>query len=471
MSSITELKDRQKKPFRAQVKKKGFGVKVAYFETLDKAQAWCDEIEDLHKSKLTGQKPTKDKLADLTIGKMLNRYLQEVAKHKASDSDTNNIKHFLTWNDIANRNPRAFDRYDAKDYIKYLENDYVWQGKSYMLNDKLITPKREPKKLRPAALNMAIGYLHHAWSYAAHEWREYQQLLEFPNPWAKIKPKAKFKQRPKRRLRKGELDKLADSCHYRKGHYKIYSLLAINLALETGMRLQEVFNLDWRDIHIERRRIHITKTKTDYLNEVDGLWIVMTLSATWFLAQLHYHLNRPKEGRVFPMNKGAFSQMWNSILMRAGIPFRDRDYKQIGTGITIQKDGIGLHFHDLRREATSRWKHCLSVVELGAMLGQEGKEVTYVYLEHDEDDLTVIQQKLDCHALGLQYPTDVTQLKQLSSLTQLAEDDLNQRVKSGLPAHMERHYPEIFEQIKKMSWFKETPIEESNVVNFKQRSK
>jgi integrase len=463
MASITELKDRQKKPFRAQVKKKGFGVKVAYFSTRDEAIKWCDEIEDLHKSKLTGQKPTKDKLADLTIGKMLTRYIEEVAKHKASIADPSNIRNFLTWKDVANRNPRAFDRYDAKDYLRYLENDYVWQGKTYSLNGKLITPNREAKKLRPAAITRSLAALHHAWKYAANEWREYQQLLEFPNPWSEIKPKTRIKKR-RRRLMKGELDKIASACNGCKGHYKLYSLLAINLALETGMRLQEIFNLDWRDILIDLRRIHIRKSKTDYRREVDGRWIVMTATATWQLAHLNISLNRPTEGLLFPMSKVAFKQMWDSILKRAGISFRDRDYKQPITRIHIPKDGVGLTFHDLRREAASRWKRCLLLDEIGAMLGHADKTETEGYLEYDSDDLTEIQNKLDKYTLNDKTFAEVCGGH---SVFELAEADMQQRVKAGLPAHIETQHPDMFEYIKKMGWFKETSNETTNVVQLK----
>jgi len=36
-----------------------------------------------------------------------------------------------------------------------------------------------------------------------------------------------------------------------------------HLAVETGMRLQEVFDLIWRDIDFNKRCIHIRKSKTD----------------------------------------------------------------------------------------------------------------------------------------------------------------------------------------------------------------
>jgi integrase len=35
------------------------------------------------------------------------------------------------------------------------------------------------------------------------------------------------------------------------------------LALDTGMRMQEILNLKWSDIDFEQRRIEIRKSKTD----------------------------------------------------------------------------------------------------------------------------------------------------------------------------------------------------------------
>lgn len=426
MASIVELKDRKKNPFKAQIRNKGFEPKIGYFPSWDEAKEWCDDIEADQRRRSRGQKPTLANLSKLTVGMLLETYMEKVSPYKASAlSETKDIKNFLAWKDVRNRPLIAFDRYEAQEYIDYLEKEHVWKGKPYMRNGKLINPKRDPKRLKPATIKRVKMIMHHAWNTAEAEWRKYEGL---DNPWMKVKVRGKIKKRT-RRLNPGELGKLLRACNGCKGDYRMYSRIVIYLTLETGMRLQEIFNLDWRDINLDTRRIHIRKTKTDYKRDVDGRWIVLTVVARMYLHGLVYHLDnrqplsiedlddiieeereealrttykvvQPQEGPVFPQAKINFKQMWRDIIMRSGIPLAHKDYIQPHTKQLIQKDGIGLTFHDLRREAASRFKRCLYVDEIGMMLGHGDKTITELYLTYDGDDLTEIQNKLDRYALG-----------------------------------------------------------------------
>jgi integrase len=79
-------------------------------------------------------------------------------------------------------------------------------------------------------------------------------------------------------------------CH---GNNKFYVPLAMDLAVTTGMRLQEIFNLTWGDIAnpfsvegINKRRIVIRKSKTDYKTGVHGRTIVMSIEARYSIISL-----------------------------------------------------------------------------------------------------------------------------------------------------------------------------------------
>jgi len=398
MASITKLKERKKNPFRAQVKKKGYKTLVAYFQTWELADEWCQDREQERTRLDKGMVQTKEHLQKKTVADLVTEYIKKRTYRKVSaDTETTVFERLLSFNNLGDRRLIAFKRQDAWDFIEYLENNNQWISKPYIFKGKLIEPSRQPKHLKPATIIRSIRVLSHMWKEAELKWRGFEEL---PNPWIGVKPSQPIKER-KRRLRPGELDKLIEACKGCKdNYYRLYAPFAIYLAIETGMRLQEIFNLRWEDINLEQRRIHIRHTKTDYKRKTDGRWIVLTVLATTHLMKLGSITKFPKDGNIFPMSTDKFKEAWASIIQRAGIPLQYRDYRIPNSETIVEKDGEGLTFHDLRREAGSKFKRCLTVDEIGAMLGHGDKTVTEIYLHYDDDDLTVIQDKLDRYALG-----------------------------------------------------------------------
>jgi len=103
------------------------------------------------------------------------------------------------------------------------------------------------------------------------------------------------------------------------------------------MRQQEIFNLVWKDISVERCEIQIQKSKMDYKQHSPGRTIALPAIVEHMLVQLARCLIRESaynlNARIFPMTQSAFSQAWLGVVERAGID--------------------DLHFHDLRHEAAS----------------------------------------------------------------------------------------------------------------------
>ena len=84
------------------------------------------------------------------------------------------------------------------------------------------------------------------------------------------------------------------------------------------------------------------------------------------------------EQNVFPMSKHAFSEAWKDVLRRAGIK--------------------GLTFHDLRREAGSRFDEAgLTKAEHDLMMGHNTGDMSSLYIRAD---LNRIQGKLDEYENG-----------------------------------------------------------------------
>jgi integrase len=161
----------------------------------------------------------------------------------------------------------------------------------------------------------------------------------------------------------------------------LYALLAIALAVETGMRLQEIFNLTFGDIlPLDNQRIRISKSKTDHQNDKKGRTIVMSKEAREHLFTItSKRMLLPDidlDSNLFPMNKKAFKQTWETIKHNAGI--------------------ADLTCHDLRHEAGSRFDELgLTKAEHDLMMGHKNRDMASRYTHTEELKLRLIEEKMD----------------------------------------------------------------------------
>jgi integrase len=155
------------------------------------------------------------------------------------------------------------------------------------------------------------------------------------NPLERYKIAGSTKGGRKRSASEVEIEKLikaCDGCLDRENEplqWQTFAPLAIYMAVETGMRLQEIFNLEWGDIDVDRRRIHICKSKTDHLTDREGRTIVLPIRTDRrlrpILATAIEKGRAKKTDTVFPPTKNgknpkdAFEQVWKDIVRRSGI--------------------------------------------------------------------------------------------------------------------------------------------------------
>lgn len=120
-----------------------------------------------------------------------------------------------------------------------------------------------------------------------------------------------------------------------RSHLNKKMLLLMELAIETGMRLGELCDTLWPNIH--EHYIHIPKTKNGDPRDVP-------------LSSAAKALLTPRgAGRLFTFGAGSAGVYWRRATKELGIK--------------------NLHFHDLRHEAATRMASKLSVLELAAVLG------------------------------------------------------------------------------------------------------
>jgi integrase len=251
----------------------------------------------------------------------------------------------------------------------------------------------EPKAISPRTVRWEISRIQLAWK-AAKKW---PGLSHLENPWEGIRVRGSTGGRRERSLEEGELEKLIASCKHCLGLNRYYVPLAIYLAVETGMRRQEIFNLTWKDVDVKKRRITIRKSKTDGITgNTKGTEIVLPFMAGMELMQLAVSLRHDgslpgperitiakpgklPEGKIFPMTGEAFTQAFGDVVRRAKIE--------------------DLTFHDLRRTANTNFIQAgLSLEERNIMLRHADKSMNAIYQGRNVL-LKKIQDTLDRHQL------------------------------------------------------------------------
>jgi integrase len=406
----TFIEGKKRNPWKGQVRRKGFKPEARYFATEPEAKAWEDKRRDTWDRQSRGELVSDpNDLRNVTVGDMIDTYIKKETSKKASCVDeTYRLDIFRNWNKIKDRPVIAFTKYDAEDFKDYLETEYKWTGKTYTvrsgrLKGKVITPNRKATSLKPGSIERIIAILKDMWNIAASKWRGYDSL-QGRNPWVGVKPTGKAKKRTRRlddlSTRENELERLLEATKRCSGQNKIYLPLGINLAVQTGMRLQEIMNLRWNDIDVEQMTINIRKSKTDYKSDDDGrvislpTWTYMYLDTLIRRINGGDYLDNPprlqfeKNEPIFLMTSDAFEQAWKRVTRYAKIPSKEQD-KANG----IRESQCGLEFKDLRREAGSRFDDAgLTKLEHDLMMGHASREMRGIYVA---PYLKRIREKLD----------------------------------------------------------------------------
>ncbi|MEJ7804783.1 MAG: site-specific integrase [Telluria sp.] len=135
----------------------------------------------------------------------------------------------------------------------------------------------------------------------------------------------------------------------------------IKIAVETGMRRNELASLTWNEIDLKKQTAHLPKTKTDVPRTVP-------LSKAAVMALREFGIKT--EGAVFELRPESMSQAFE----RACEPHR--------------ANIVGVRFHDLRHEATSRlFEKGLNVMEVAAITGHKTLDMLKRYTHLRAEDL------------------------------------------------------------------------------------
>lgn len=182
-----------------------------------------------------------------------------------------------------------------------------------------------------------------------------------------VRPLKEDDLRPRRFLNDSESQSLLESCDA-DCHALIFFLL------NTGTRLGEAVNLEWEDIDLEKKIVHV-RAKTFWKPKCGERQIPLTASTIEVLRKI------PKEGRfvfsatLLPRHKNWVGRKLKRAAQRAGI--------------------FGLRVHDLRHSFASRCvANGVSVFALKKILGHTEIETTSLYVHTTPSQLAGEMEKV-----------------------------------------------------------------------------
>ena len=267
-----------------------------------------------------------------TLKIVIQRYVREIIKDKADKKRERSKYNVILRSDICNK---TLTELRTSDFAKFRD-------------------QRLEIGITNSTINRELSAMRVAIQTSIDEWDCW--LPENP-----VKSSIKLTENParERRLREGEYEKLMVACkrHTKWSSPSIYWCPAINWAIETGMRLSEQLSLSWQNLDLNKRTAflpaEITKTKRSRT-------VALTDKALEVLKEIPRHIN----GKVFPMSLNYHNRGWRALCKRAGV--------------------VGLRWHDLRREATSRmFERGLSITEVQSVTGHRTLQMLSTYTQHE----------------------------------------------------------------------------------------
>lgn len=151
-------------------------------------------------------------------------------------------------------------------------------------------------------------------------------------------------------------------------------ILLFEMAVETAMRMREIFTLTWDQIDLDRRTIFLDRTKNG-----DNRQVPLSSVA---LAAIKSFRPQNAKGAAFPV-------LWNGDMSVKGL--KRASSRTSGRWATIARlaQCADLHFHDLRHEATSRLfeRTTLTDVQIARITGHRDPRMLRRYANLRASDL------------------------------------------------------------------------------------
>ena len=318
------------KKWVAEVRRKGGFYKSKTWPTRKQASQWAAKIETELELSEQGLINTIK-----TFGDAVERYMAEVSPNKRSHR----------WETIrakALKNTKLYNIYMSKICANDIAN---------------YRDERLAKKLKTSTVIRELGFISAIFNIAKKEWG----WITF-NPVSAIAKPQPPKPRT-RRISQEEIDQLMAALDFIPGKkitLKMHQVAVLFLlAVETAMRTSEMTSLEWEQVDLDGRCVHLKQTKNGDDREVPlskrALELLKCMIGT-------------NKYKVFTVSSSVVDGTFRKAKKRAKI--------------------TDLHFHDTRREAASRLAKKLDVMDLAKMTGHRDlKMLLNVYYKPKASDI------------------------------------------------------------------------------------
>lgn len=313
--------------WRVQIRRDGFPSVSKTFIAKTDAEKWAREQERLIDR---GELPThSNERRAVTVGDLLTRYREDITPKKRSP----NPERYMIGTMLAH--PLALVQLRS-------------------LCPKNVTEYRDHRLqiVSASSVHRELAILSHAFNLAIKEWN----IPLASNPVALIIKPSPNKARD-RRLEGDELERLEAALTQVKN---LYIKPAFLFAIHTGMRRGELLSLTWANVDLTNRTAYLPLTKNGHSRTVP-----LSSEAIRVLENLP---RNPSDEGVFPITANALRLAFNRVKTRAKIE--------------------GLRWHDLRREACSRFFELgLSTQEVQLISGHRDLRMLGVYTRLKAEDV------------------------------------------------------------------------------------
>ena len=326
---MATIRKRGEYQWEAQIRRKGHPNLSMTHELKADAEDWARDIErDMRRGLFIDRRESET----TTLLEVLKKYEEEVTPNKKSK--VRELSRIARWklNNLANR---SLANIKPKDIATFRD-------------------ERRKLNLAENTIRLDIALISSVFEHCRKDWG-----IEVENPCRKIKLPGGSKKR-ERRLSYGEESKLLEFIP--KAMPRTKNLVEfIALDLETGMRQSEILGIEWDDVRLKDKLIHLDDSKSG-----DPRDVPLSPKAIKILV-----------GMVRPINNERVFKMTQDALIRG---FKDA----CNLAIEAQdnpKAGFmaNLKFHDLRHEAASRWAAHLEAHELCKMFGWKTMQMVLRY--------------------------------------------------------------------------------------------
>ena len=338
MATIRKRGDYQ---WEVRVRRQGHPVQCKTLNTKIEAEAWARQIEG---EMDRGVFVSRVEAERTTLADALDRYIREIIPLKKQSVRETNRARMLQRTPLSKRFLASIHGKDIADF-------------------------RDARAQSGAGANtirLDLALISHLYAVAVKEWG----MAGLVNPVSQIR-KPKLPQGRDRRLLPGELDRICSA----SDSPALADL--VRFALETAMRRSEIAGMTWDRVDLKKRTVVIPETK-------NGERRIVPLSTE--AVRILSSLPRKIDGEVWGMEPDSITQAFLRALARARKAYEKEceEKKEKPDPAYL----VGLTFHDLRHEATSRFfEKGLNPMQVAAITGHKTLQMLKRYTHLKAEDL------------------------------------------------------------------------------------